>query len=87
MVLRVFRGCSLHGGMAFGKELLYGLGYARWSQLASQLTEHDMRLALSGKMSFLEWQALRAGDWDLKLATPPQALLGWMANSHWKKTG
>jgi hypothetical protein len=87
MVLRVFRGCSLRGGMAFGKELLYGLGYARWAQLASSVSAHDMRLALSGKMSFPEWQALRSGSWDIKLASPPQALLEWTANPHWKKTG
>lgn len=81
MVLRVFRGCSLEGGMAFGKELLYVVGLQRWCQLAPQISSEDMRVALCGKMSFTEWDILRT-RWKSRLILPkaPGPLLDWMKN-------
>lgn len=78
VVLRVFRGCSLEGGMAFGKEFLYVQGLKRWCELAPTLGRHDMLVALSGKMSFSEWELLRR-NWSDKLLLPnaPEALLTW----------
>ena len=85
VTLRVFRGCSLEGGMAFGKEFQYLLGLHQWLVRRSVLTEHDMRLALSGKMDFLEWEVLRGtplGD-KMKLSSPPSLLLRWMDDQQW----
>lgn len=79
-VLRVYRGCSLEGGMAFGKEFLYVQGLKRWSDLASSVTPNDMVIALCGKMSFSEWEVLRA-KWAHRLVLPgnaPRELLTWM---------
>lgn len=77
-VLRVFRGCSLEGGMCFGKELLYVLGLKQWTELAPALSRHDMQVALSGKMDFQEWELLRRGKWrSPRLGAPPAELLDW----------
>ena len=79
-VLRVYRGCSLEGGMAFGKEFLYVLGLQRWCEIAPHITPVDMVVAFSGKMSFSEWEILRT-QWKDRLVLPtatPAELLNWM---------
>lgn len=80
MTLRVYRGCPLSGGMCFGKEFQYLLGLHQWLARKDQLSEKDMRVALSGKMDFLEWEILRGGAIGEKLIlpTPPEKLLNWM---------
>jgi hypothetical protein len=79
MTLRVFRGCDLAGGMAFGKEFQYVLGLHQWLVRRPLVTIADMRLALAGKMDFLEWEILRSTHLKEKihLPHPPEALLDW----------
>lgn len=78
-VLRVYRGCSLEGGMAFGKEFLYVLGLKEWTTFGHEISSDDMRVALSGKMSFSEWNILKT-QLKHKLILPqiPEALSTWM---------
>lgn len=80
MTLRVYRGCPLSGGMCFGKEFQYLLGLHQWLMRKDDLNEFDMRVALSGKMDFLEWEILRSGAIKDKLIlpSPPDKLLNWM---------
>ncbi len=80
MTLRVYRGCPLSGGMAFGKEFQYLLGLHQWLMRKDNLTVQDMCVALSGKMDFLEWEILRTGTIGEKLIlpNPPEKLLNWM---------
>lgn len=82
MTLRVFRGCDLSGGMAFGKEFQYVLGLHQWLVRKPTLSTVDMQLALSGKMDFLEWEILRTTHLKEKvlLPSPPDALLQWWQN-------
>jgi hypothetical protein len=79
MTLRVFRGCDLAGGMAFGKEFQYVLGLHQWLVRRPHVTAADMQLALAGKMDFLEWEILRSTHLKEKilLPQPPQALVHW----------
>lgn len=85
IVLRVFRGCSMEGGMAFGKELLYGAGFMHWQSLKHNISDQDMCLALSGKMDFHEWHWLRAESSRVILAQPPRALVEWSEHAAWGK--
>lgn len=82
MTLRVYRGCPLSGGMCFGKEFQYLLGLHQWLARKDDLSVEDMRVALSGKMDFLEWEILRGGviGEKLILPTPPEKLLNWMSS-------
>jgi len=84
MTLRVFRGCDLAGGMAFGKEFQYVLGLQQWLVRQSSVTAEDMRLALAGKMDFLEWEILRSSNLKDKilLPHPPTALTHWAQGPH-----
>jgi hypothetical protein len=78
--LRVFRGCSLAGGMCFGKEFQYLLGLHQWLNRRADITVHDMQLAMVGKMDFLEWEMLRSTHLQKKVLTvkSPAPLLRWM---------
>ena len=82
MTLRVYRGCPLSGGMTFGKEFQYLLGLHQWLARRDELSVADMRVALSGKMDFLEWEILRNGAIGEKLIlpSPPEKLLNWMTS-------
>lgn len=84
MTLRVFRGCDLAGGMAFGKEFQYVLGLHQWLVRQALVNAEDMRLALAGKMDFLEWEILRSSKLREKilLPHPPEALIQWSQNPH-----
>lgn len=84
MTLRVFRGCDLAGGMAFGKEFQYVLGLHQWLVRQALVNAEDMRLALAGKMDFLEWEILRSSKLREKilLPHPPEALIQWAQNPH-----
>lgn len=84
MTLRVFRGCDLAGGMAFGKEFQYVLGLHQWLIRQALVNTDDMRLALAGKMDFLEWEVLRSSKLKEKilLPHPPEALINWSQNTH-----
>ncbi len=84
MTLRVFRGCDLAGGMAFGKEFQYVLGLHQWLVRQTLVNAEDMRLALAGKMDFLEWEILRSSKLREKilLPHPPEALIQWAQNPH-----
>jgi hypothetical protein len=79
MTLRVFRGCDLAGGMAFGKEFQYVLGLQQWLVRRPLVSATDMRLALAGKMDFLEWEILRSTHLKekIQLPHPPEALINW----------
>ena len=77
-VLRVYRGCSLEGGMAFGKELLYVSGLQEWTKLSKEISSEDMQVALAGKMSFSEWHLLKSTlKHKLLLAQIPEVLAHW----------
>lgn len=84
MTLRVFRGCDLAGGMAFGKEFQYVLGLHQWLVRQQLVNAADMQLALAGKMDFLEWEILRSTHLREKilLPQPPQALVNWNQSPH-----
>ncbi|MBY0515931.1 MAG: flavohemoglobin expression-modulating QEGLA motif protein [Bacteriovoracaceae bacterium] len=83
MTLRIFRGCHLSGGMAFGKEFQYLLGLHQWLVRQEMINDQDMLIALSGKMDFLEWEILRSSALREKLLLPhpPVELVQWMNNS------
>ena len=84
MTLRVFRGCDLAGGMAFGKEFQYVLGLHQWLVRRPLVNAADMQLALAGKMDFLEWEILRSTHLKEKvqLPHPPAALINWAQSPH-----
>lgn len=75
LVLRVYRGSPLEGGMCFPKELLYLKGLELWLSRRGRLTAMDVSIALAGKMDFLEWDLLRSQSFLARLHLRPLAPL------------
>jgi len=71
LVLRIYRGSSLEGGMCFPKELLYLKGLELWLSRRGLLTPGDVSIALVGKMDFLEWDLLRSKSFLPRLNLRP----------------